>query len=224
MSKKTLSEQLFEKFCDINGIDWSPIATVGQVSCKHPDYYIKCNENTVFVEIKEIGESPADRARYQRLKQTGSTGVYDPRLDERVRKKIDRAMPQLRYLAKGKYPAIVVLYDNISIIQIEGLEIRLGMYGKDMVDIGLVGNISNTDIFIRHRFGAGQKVSANHNTTLSAVALLTSQSDQSLHLDFYHNKFAAKPFDPNWLRTLTVKHYQLGSQPGEGGLIEWESI
>lgn len=224
MSKNTLSEQLFEKFCNNNNIGWSHITPDGEVSRKHPDYRIECSGNVVIVEVKEIGESPADRDRHLRLELTGSTGTFDPQLDVRVRKKIDRAMPQLRRLAKGRYTAVIVLYDNESIIPLEGLFILLAMYGQEIVDIGLIGNASNPSIFTRHRFGPGQKVSAKHNTTLSAVALLTNQPYQSLLLDFYHNKFAKKPFNPDWLRIAAVKHYRLGDRPGEGGLIGWEQI
>lgn len=224
MSNKTFSEQLFEKFCDSNAIEWSPVIPDDQVSYKNPDYRIKCRGNAVIVEVKEIGQSHADRTRFQRLKLTGTTGTFNPQLDERVRKKIDRAMPQLQRLAKGRLPAIVVLYDNGSIIPLEGLEIRLAMFGQDIVDVGLADDTSNPVAFVRHRFGAGQKVSARHNTTLSAVALLTSQSDLSLYLAFYHNRFAAKPFDPNWLRTSAVSHYRLGDHPIEGGLRTWEPI
>lgn len=224
MNNQTLSEQLFERFCGENHINWSLIVPDGQIARKYPDYKIECAGNIVFVEIKEIGESPDDRARRERLILTGSTGAFNPQLDERVRKKIDRAMPQLRRLAKDKHPAVVVLYDNKSIIPLDGLEIRLAMYGQDIVDIGYIDNTPYPTIFARHRFGAGQKVSVKHNTTLSAVALLTRQPDQSLHLDFYHNKFAVLPFNPDWLRNAAVRHFQLGDRPGEGGLREWERV
>lgn len=224
MNNKTLSEQLFERFCNDNRIKWSTIIPDGHISRKHPDYKIECTGNAVIVEVKEIGESPNDRARHQRLMLTGSTGVFNPQLDERVRKKIDRAIPQLRCLAKDKHPAVIVLFDNESIIPLEGLEIRLAMYGQDIVDVGLIGNTSSPAVFAHHHFGAGQKVSAKYNTTLSAVALLTKQSDQSLHLDFYHNKFAAIPLNPDWLRNTAVRHFQLGDRPGEGGLREWEQV
>jgi len=224
MNKKTLSEQLFEQFCNSNLIKWSNIPPDDQVSRKHPDYKIECNGNIVIVEVKEIGESPADRDRHLRLELTGSTGTFDPQLDERVRKKIDRAMPQLRCLAKGRYPAVIVLFDNESIIPLEGFEILSAMYGQEIVDIGLIGNASNPVVFICHRFGAGQKVSAKHNTTLSSIALLTKQPDHSLHLNFYHNKYAAKPINPDWLSIAAVKHYKRGEHPGEGGLVGWEQI
>lgn len=225
MTKKTLSEKLFEEFGDRNDINWSPIIPDGQISKKYPDYIIECSGNTVIVEVKELGETPDNLERRRKLKLTGSTGPYDQQLDKQVRKKIDRAMPQLQDLAKGKHLAVIVLYDKESIIPLEGLEIRLAMYGQDKVDIGLIENNSSTPvIFVSHRFGANQKVGKNRNTTLSAVALLTVQAERSLHLDFYHNKYAAIPFNPKWLRISSVSHYRLGNHPGPGGVRSWEKF
>lgn len=225
MSKKTLSEKLFEEYCDRNDINWSPIIPDGQISKKYPDYIIECSGNTIIVEVKELGETPDNRERIRKLKLTGSTGPYDLQLDKQVRKKIDRAMPQLQGLAKGKHPSVIVLYDKESIIPLDGLEIRLAMYGQDKVDIGLIDNNSSTPIiFVSHRFGANQKVGKKRNTTLSVVALLTVQAEKSLHLDFYHNKYAAIPFNPEWLRISSVSHYRLGHDPGPGGLRSWEKL
>lgn len=225
MSKKTLSEQLFEKFCDSNDIDWSPITPDGKNYYKNPDYRIECGGSTIIVEVKEMGETPDDRIHRKRFNLTGSTGPFDPKLDKRVRKKIDRAMPQLKRVAKDRCPAVLVLYDKECIIPLEGLEIRLAMYGQDIVDVGVIDNNSSTPVIITsHRFGANQKVGKKHNTTLSAIALLTIQEDKSLHLDFYHNKYAAIPLNPEWLRISTVNHYRLRDHPESGGLISWEMI
>jgi hypothetical protein len=224
MPKKTISEILFEQFCDENRVQWHKIPVASVFSRKTPDYQIKCADNTVIVEVKEFDLSPDDRTRLDQLRKLGTTGGYDPKLDKRVRKKIDHAMPQLRRLAKSIYPAIMVLYSGESLVPLEGLEIRLAMYGQDIVDIGLTGSPSDPILVARHRFGGGRKVTAQDNTTLSAVALLTDATDGSKHLDFYHNKYAAIPFDPIWLNTSRVEHYRIGDRPQVGGLVGWERV
>ncbi len=220
---KTLSEQLFERFCSDNEIVCIQIVPDGQESRKHPDYSIECSGNPIIVEVKEFGDNPENRLLRTNLNQTGSTGEFDPHLDRRARKRIDDAMPQLRRLAKGKLAALVVLFDNENIIPLSGLEIRLAMYGQDKVDIFAPEQESGR-ILIQHRFGPGQKVTPQHNTTLSAVALLQNQEDQQIMLEIYHNRFAAIPFNPNWLRIPPVKHFVLAKQLGVGGLPEWQEI
>jgi hypothetical protein len=224
MVKKTISEALFERFCDQNGVHWWNIPVISVGSGKSPDYRIECGGNIVIAEVKEFALSPDDLARLERLRSLGTTGVFDPKLDERVRRKINHAMPQLRQTAKHTYPAIIVLYDDATLLPLEGLEIRLAMYGQDIVEIGVTGSPSNPIPFTRHRFGGGRKVDIRQNTTLSAVALLTEKPDGFQHLAFYHNKYAAIPFDPAWLRRPTVQHYRIGDLPQEGGLRGWERI
>jgi hypothetical protein len=220
----TISENLFERFCSENEIPCTPIPVAKTDSHKTPDYELICHSKIVIAEVKELGTSPDDLARIERLRARGRTEVFDPKLDVRVRKMIDDAMPQLRRLAKGKYPAIVVVYSGASLMPVNALEIRLAMYGQDVVEIGLVGNSADPTPVVRHRFGQGQKVGKQHNTTLSAVALLTTNSGKPDKLTFFHNKYAAMPFEPDWLRIPKVSHFQIGDRQQRGGLKSWEPV
>ena len=158
MTDKTHSEELFEQFCDENELQCSRIPVADAISLKTPDYIMVCDGNTVIVEVKELGISPDDQARREKFISRGTTGVYDPKLDVRVRRMIDDAMPQLRRLARGKHPAIIVLHSGSSLLPVEGLEIRLAMYGKDIVEIGLTGDDLNPVPIVRHRFGGSEKL------------------------------------------------------------------
>jgi hypothetical protein len=224
MADKTISETLFEQFCDENHVAWHRIPVAGLVSRKTPDYRIECANNIVIVEVKEFGDSPEDRMLRERLRSQGATGAFDPKLDQRVRNKIDAAMPQLRQLAKNRYPAMMVLYDDVTLLPIEGLEIRLAMYGQDHVDVGVTGSSSSPILVARHHFGGGRRVTDQHNTTLSAIALLTVEKQGIKHIAVYHNKYAAIPFQPVWLNTSAVDHYRIGDRPQAGGLIGWERV
>lgn len=220
----TQSEKLFEQFCEENKIHFITIIPDKVTSKKHPDYRIICSGITVIVEIKEFSESPLEKLRRLQLITTGSTDTYNPLMDDRVRKKINRAMPQLKNHANNKHPAIIVLFDNVSIIPLDGLDIRIAMFGQDIVDIGLTNDPSNNVAFAYHHFGSGRKVSPNYNTTLSAIAHLTFEPDQSLHLNFYHNKYALLPLNPDWLRGEKIKHFILGDHIKDGGLRGWEEV
>lgn len=219
MLQRTVSESLFEQFCDHNHVAWARITPNGVAGHKHPDYKIVCSGNVVIVEVKEVGESQARSVLRKQLELSGPADVSEPRPDEQVRKMVYSGSKQIRS-ARGKNPALIVLYDDESIIPIDGQAIRAGMYGQNEVAIGSTAGPSRT----RHHFGAGQSVSKNQNTTLSAVALLTGQTGHPSRLDFYHNQFAKMPFNPDWLRTEAAAHYRLAAHIAVGGLRDWESF
>ena len=222
MELETESERLFRAYCRTNRIPCRRVPTKGARGEKSPDFLIRPSGRTIVVEVKELDEAPLDRILSARLLALGSTGAVDPGLDKRVRNKITKAMPQLRALAKGKHPAVLVLYQKTGLFPTGGLEIRLGMYGSDIVDVGTAGPPTRRTFWFRHRFGPGQKVAPTHNTTLSAIALIHQDAAQTVRLAVYHNRHAQRPLIAQWLSNQATTHYRLRTTPGEGGLIEWE--
>jgi hypothetical protein len=224
MNAETESETLFTAYCRANGISYRRIQASNATGERSPDYVVRLSGHAVVVEVKQLDESPFDRDMRDRLRKHGQTGPVTPPLDKRIRKKIDRAMPQLRRLAKRRRPALLVLYDNASFFTPGGLEVRLAMYGKDHVDVLLADTPKGPVAWIRHRFGAGQKVAPTFNTSLSGVALLSERRGGPPGLAVYHNRYARQPLDPDWIRSQATVHYRLGNRPGPGGLMEWETF
>jgi hypothetical protein len=70
--------------------------------------------------------------------------------------------------------------------------------------------------------GSRRKVSPKHNTTLSAVAVV-SEKDNAICLDVYHNMFARIPLSPDLLRLPSVKHYALEAEP-YGQFPDWIEV
>ncbi len=67
------------------------------------------------------------------------------------------------------------------------------------------------------RFGGNRRVTKTDNTTLSTICVLVHDMNDRLTLTFYHNSFAAKPFDQNWFSGEQVRHYFLPKTEGESG-------
>jgi len=230
MNKKTLSEQFFEQFCGSNNIDFKPIKVGAR---RLPDYRIDCSGNDVIVEVKEFDRSPHEKQLRERLKRTGRTGAVNflseddgsgiplLKLDERVRTKIEDAVPQLQNLAGDKLPAVLVLFNKEILFDVNGVVIRLAMYDKDSV-IASPSSDGTNRVMYAHQMGIMPTLNATRFTVLSAVALLSRKGDEGFQLAIYHNKFAARPFDPDWLRIDAITHCRLGDKPQEGGLIGWE--
>jgi hypothetical protein len=129
----TESEVLFEEYCKKNSLDIRRV----KKPCfggKYPDYLLWLSRNRIIVEVKQFNESPLDIDLQKQLIEKGKATFIEPGVEKRVSNKIHDAMAQLKRYAKGKHPAIVVLYNNSTFFGSDKNEIRIAMYGKDIVD------------------------------------------------------------------------------------------
>ncbi|MEI8141156.1 MAG: hypothetical protein WCI03_14985 [bacterium] len=106
----TTSEQLFEKFCGMNAIQYERIPTTDDET---PDYAITLCGTRVIVEIKELTPNEDDKKVIQKSKTAlpGECVCWGGTLGKRVRHKIESAKHQLKRLAAGKFPGVLLLYD-----------------------------------------------------------------------------------------------------------------
>ena len=134
-------------------------------------------------------------------------------------------MPQLKAYCQGKYPAVLVLYDNARLLgDLETYDIRTGMYGLEVVVIAVPKDVRNRPFPLAHQFGKKQRLSRSHNTTLSALAIIHLGPSGKITLDFYHNDYAANPFSPDWLRIPSVRHFRLEKEIASGSFREWAEV
>jgi hypothetical protein len=144
------------------------------------------------------------------------------RSDQRVRKKIEDAHEQLKNRSQGKFPAILVLYDNSPFESIDSTDIKNAMYGNESIRLHMSDD--SEDLFIEIKnggFGSGRKFTKDDNTLISGIAKL--YMFETLRLDIFHNQYAKCPFEPSWLRRSTVTHFKLEPQlPGK--LQEWQVV
>ena len=213
---KTKSELLFEQFCEENSIPYSRIDQSGH---RTPDYEVYFGEQLVVIEVKQIDPNKNDKKYQEQLPKLRHIGTRESS-DERVRHKIGDAHKQLKNRSQGKFPAILVLYDNTPFNSIDLTDIKTAMYGYETVDIYVSDVTEDLLIEIKNGgFGSGRKFTKDDNTTISGIALLY-MFGMTLRLDIFHNQYAKCPFEPSWLRRNTVTHFRLEPQlPGK--IQEW---
>lgn len=225
MKQKTISQELLEKFCLENSLRLKPVPRSSKSGRKTPDYILTLQRRKVLVEVKQLDPNPQDRARLQRLRNHGSTGVISNEPGHRIRGKIEDARLQIKQRSICWKPAVLVLYDNTGLLigQLDPHDVLNAMYGEEMVNFFVDETNGTQRIYWWHRFGGKRKVSPRYNTTLSAIAILI-EVHKGLEIDFYHNDYAAKRFNPDWLRLSPVRHFRLGGVASRGGLREWNEI
>jgi len=218
----TTSEDLFERFCKENNIGYSKIE---ESTIKTPDYEIEIDGLTVITEIKQIDPNKEEKELIRKL-ENGEMVTTGGTPGDRVRSKIKSASPQLSKLAKGKYPSIVVLFNNIPFAlgnPTEAYNIRVGMYGLESIVLSVPNNYEAPPTVKDRKFGPKRKLTEEHNTTISAVAVLSKNQEGELRLEVYHNQFAAIPLPHGLLSTRNVSEYVL-SENQTGVFQEWKSI
>ena len=209
---KTESETLFEQFCVEHKLRCEPIP---RTSARTPDYDVYFGEHHVVAEIKQIDPTPEEAERIARWR-AGEIITFGGEAGKRVRQEITDARKQLKR-AKGKFAALLILYNNaVPISYSDPMFILLAMYGELTLPLTIPPG-GGTPIAGDLRFGGNRRVTKTGNTTLSAICVLMQDMNDRLILTFYHNIFAAKPFDPEWFTGERIRHYFLPNEQAESG-------
>lgn len=213
--KRTESEVLFEDFCRDLGIVWQRIP---ESKSRSPDYWLKIGEHEPVVEVKQCDPNPTEKRARVMARQLGRAWVVDTP-GRRVRKQIDKAMPQLKALANGRRPTILVVYDNDTFCGTDANDVKAAMFGDEKTVVTLsrheVVSVSAT-----HR-GGGRRCTTRDNTSLSAVALLLAR-DNDVRMLVFHNCYATNPLPPDALRHPAIEHYQYVPEDNEH-IYEWHA-
>lgn len=223
MTQKTTSEIFFEQFCTRNGVRWEPIATEVAPGAKTPDYAIFPKDTKVITEIKEIQENATERQQREKLAEVGwsTFGEGGVKVGDRARDIITTAAKQLRRKAKGKFPALIVIYNPSFLLShhTEPHAIKAAMYGFDQIVLGLAPiQKRKKPRLIDRKSGPGRKVGSDFNTTISAVAVIDGEG-----LTIYHNVFAAIPLPVELFSGIATQQFTLGEkQPGE--FEKWQKV
>lgn len=225
MTQKTVSEELFEEFCAANDLPLHSIVRRSEEDMKTPDYEIRIAQGPLIVEVKQLDLGPSDKANLADLEDKGETDVIIGGSISRIRKKIKNAMPQLKARSKGQLPTMLVLYDTVRLLgDIEKLEVRVAMYGDEVVDIAVPSDPSIHPFVTGHRFGPGQSLSKTQNTSLSCLAVLRHSQGTESTLDVFHNDYAAAPLDVEILSRPTIRHFRLEPTVTEGAFRRWIQV
>jgi hypothetical protein len=206
LSDRTESEALFEELCAHLGISCAPIA-VGQDPT--PDYELTLASTTVVVEIKQLNPNDEDR-EHERQLLAGKVGEYSINPGKRIRQLISRGKGQIRALAKDRNPAVLVVYNNIPLghVYTDPMCILMAMYGYITVPVEVPPSPAESPRFLDPRFGPKRSLTEEHNTSISALAVLYRDQQQRPGINFFHNSFAAMPLNPDLIRAESVRHYR----------------
>jgi hypothetical protein len=117
---------------------------------------------------------------------------------------------------------MLVLYDNVYIgKQLSPYEIKVGMYGFQQVVLAIPKD-KGKEIYIKDsKFGPDRRMTADQNTTISALVVMKEDIDGQPFLEIYHNEYAAIPVDPALFASMRVKQFRLGKKDS-GQLPDWE--
>lgn len=202
---KTTSEELFEGLCARLGVECHPIPTA---ATRTADYELVVAGNRVVAEVKQLDPNPADRRDQQALGRGEIVlRAYDP--GKRIRQDIRSGRAQIRALAKDQCPGLLVIFNMVSVapLHTDPMAVLLAMYGQLQVRVAIPRAPGAEPSVVSSRFGPKRSMNEAHNTTISAVCVLYETLDREPAVNFYHNAFAAMPFNPDWLRHPLVKHY-----------------
>lgn len=189
LDMKTQSEKLFEDFCRRNNIACKSISVR---SSRTPDYCISVNGEKIVVEVKEFSPNKEDEKMLRKAAQERVFVVgWRHRPGERVRNKISKSAKQISNFSKGKYPGLLVLYNSIDNVEpTSGYEIKVAMFGIDTMVLSRPDSMNEMPEVLERKSGPNRKLTPSDNTSISAIAVLTKDSD-TLDLAVYHNRHAA---------------------------------
>lgn len=222
---KTQSEKWFEDFCANAGLVCHRIA---EEDDKTPDYQLKTDDQTIIVEVKEITRNKVEQKSDQLIEERGHGEALSNTPGDRVRKKIAVSSAQIRTRTQETHPSILVLCDiKYGCGQITGhtdpYNIRVGMYGLEQIHISVPEDTAASPYATGMSYGPKRKMTENHNTSISAIGVLSTPEKDGIRLDVYHNIHAAQPLDPALISKQGIRQFHLVEQ-GPGTTAQWKEV
>lgn len=192
MSKSTTSEQLFERFCEINRLVPERVPTA---EGKRPDYKLLIGGCGVYFEIEQIESG----------RGINFDGVWSRSVGWHIRKKIDDARGQAKSAASMGARFVLLVYNTVDPMQMfgtEGHDFICAMYGD------LTLELAGGKLVDRYH-GRNAKLRADANSSFSAVGHLSDVggTPDAVLYENVHAQFRL-PFAemPSCLRVVRIAH------------------
>ncbi len=217
------AEQNFINLCDQAGISWKQIPISEEVGMKTPDFEIDVSGYSIVVEVKQFDPNCEEQQALDNFLKKRFASFPNTKSGARVRKAVDKAAPQLKTLSKGKTPTMIVLQSNVQGIHADPYDIMTAMQGFDTVTVATTKAPNFNPSFGSPRSGPDKRMTTNHNTTISAVAVIRKNQKGGYILDVYHNKYATNPIATDRFRLPGIYHWMI-PQDSTSSLVNWESI
>lgn len=211
---KTQSEVWFEEFCTTVRIGFERVEEEEQ---KTPDYRLYIDSQVIIAEIKEFARNKEECESDRLLEERGYGSVMSNTPGDRVRKKISDSSSQIKARTQGKHPSILILCDiKYGCGQVSGhtdpYNIRVGMYGLEQIHISVPQDLNISPYATGMSYGPKRKMTETQNTTISAIGVLSTPAHDDIHLDVYHNIYAAHPLYPTLMATYGIRQFSLVEQ------------
>jgi hypothetical protein len=134
-----------------------------------------------------------------------------------VREAIGDARGQLHSSTAGRWPGLVVVYDNTGLYYHDDCyHILTAMFGLEAQVLEVDPAPSTLIRRLGFRFAGKRKTTPNQNTTVSGVGRLYRGPEGEPRLDIFHNPYAAAPLRPEKWRARTFRHFVRGDPDSEG--------
>ena len=200
--KRTVSELLFEAYCERTQIDCEPIPT--EKGVKTPDYELSIGGQVIIAEVKELLEE--DEAQGQ---------VKSEIVGDRIREKIRQCARQLKTRTGSRHPRMLVLYRNGGLGYFTA-HITAAMYGTTVIEMAVPRDRSVRPYIVGERFGPGKRMTPDHNTSISAVGVVfRGGPNWDFDLLVYHNAHAAVPIEPELLTEHGIRQLHMDCGSGQ---------
>jgi hypothetical protein len=219
--KRTLSEYLFERFCDERRITWTRIAEDAK---RTPDYELFPGTTPLVIEVKEI-ERNAEEIKNDRLvaeRGWGEAMGHTP--GDRIRAKIMSSSGQIKARTLGRHPSMLVVFDERGEVpHLESYSVRVAMYGLEQINVAVPPPGQGSPYAVGMQYGPKRKMTPDHNTSISAIAPMIMASHDHIMMWVFHNKFAKVPLPPALLAPYGIRQFAL-AEPAQGRTAQWVEI
>lgn len=220
----TESERLFERFCMTRQISFERIP---ERDAKCPDYRLLLQDAEIVVEVKQIERNTEEELLLNTPpEEWDPVNVYHWGIPgDRIRKKITDALPQLKALSRGKVPTLLVVYDTVKVWPelADDYAVKVAMYGVETALISSEMAPEGGARILRRWHGPRRRLTSEHNTTLSGIAVMASRAGAEIGLKVYHNYFAANVLPRNKLILPGILQFDLEAEP-KGRFPDWKPI
>ena len=216
MSIETRSEALFRQFCRRAWwLAWR-VRTRDTAELRRPDFVVWRWFRRAAVEVKQIDHNPNDAEQAARL-NAGGIATFGGEPGGRLRDAIKDASAQLKSMTGGRWPGLVVLYDNTELKSyVHRYHIKTAMYGLETVVFQRTGLSSPMSEIVDVRFGPKRRTTETTGTAISAVCHLQRDVEGRPCLDIFHNVHASSHLNWHLWRGVGIRHFCLEEkQPGE---------
>ena len=222
---RTLSEQIFEGYLEINGYPKPEYEPALPQTSRRPDYRVTFGSNQLLFEVKEFSFSKEDSARFSGPGIRG--GAYDPY--KRIRQKIDDA--RVKFSGINDQVCCLVLFNQEKpLVDLNWHMVYGAMLGPVAVSIPFNPSSGEFDSSqSKNVFSGNGKCSPNQNTTLSAVLVLEPLLLGDRRFRCHYNKLRREIVDhkPTWPELFELERVEREKARGterDPNLVQWRVV